>query len=319
MKTLITGVAGFIGSNLAKFLLENGFIVYGIDNYSVGNSKSIKSLSDHKNFNFIKLDLSKTGIIKNLPKVEAIVHLAAKKIPRYENSLETLMVNTKMTENILKVALFYKAKLIYASTSDVYGLNKSLPFKEDSDLVLGPPTVSRWSYAASKIYDEHICLAFFDKYKVPCVILRFFGVYGPGVNLSWRGGPFGPFISSCLEEKKIEIHGTGEQIRCFTYIDDVVKGIYMCIISRKSTGQIFNISSDEKISITDLVKKIEKISGNKAKVEHVKYSSFYGGNYQDVMAKIPSTEKASKIIKFKAETSLDVGIKKTIDWYLKNK
>lgn len=318
MKVLITGAAGFIGSNLAKFLIEKNALVYAIDNFSTGDKIIIDKLKKYKNFKFYEHDLQK-GLPNSLGKLDIIVHLAAKKIPRYENSLETLTSNTKMTGVVLDAARKKKAKVIFASTSDVYGLTKESPLSENSNLVLGPSTVSRWAYAISKIYDEHLCLAYSDKYKIPNVILRFFGVYGPGVNLTWWGGPFGPFISSILEDKVIEIHGTGKQIRCFTYIDDLILGIYLSMTSNKAENEILNIASSEQISISGLVRKIEMVAGKKAKIKFTSYKSFYGGKYQDIISKIPSVKKAEKVIGFKAKTDLLSGIRKTIIWYKSTK
>lgn len=317
MKILISGAAGFIGSNLTMFLLNKGHHVCAIDNFSQGGKAMLYDLRKQKKFKIYSIDLIKTKTLNIVGEgFDVVIHLAAKKIPRYENSLSTLLDNTKMTQLMLYKARQNKSKFIFASTSDVYGLNNKPPFKEDSNLVLGPPTVSRWAYAVSKIFDEHLCLSSSDKYKFPVVILRFFGVYGPGVNLNWWGGPLGPFISSIITNKQIEVHGNGKQIRCFTYIDDIVRGIYLSIISKKTDGTIINLASEEKISILNLVKSIEKVSGKKAKIKIVPYSSFYGGKYQDVMFKIPDTKRAKNLMNFETKTSLKKGIEKTIQWYL---
>lgn len=315
---LITGVAGFIGSNLLKRVLKENFIVTGIDNLSQGHINNIKEFSSYRNFNFIKADVRQYKLLKNKlrqKKFDYIVHLAAYKIPRYGNAMDTLLVNAKGTESMLNLSKDKNAKFIFTSTSDVYGKNVKLPFSEESDLVLGPSTVKRWAYASSKIFDEHLCFAFEEKYKLKICIVRLFGSYGPNQNLTWWGGPQAVFINAALKNIPMEIHGDGLQTRSFTYVSDTVDGILRAIKSNKSCGEIFNIGNNKEISILNLAKLIWKLvrSQEKPKIRFIPYASF-SGKYQDVRRRIPDINKAKKLLGFRPKVSLEEGLLKTINW-----
>ena len=314
---IVTGVAGFVGSNLAKKLIENGSKVFGIDNLSQGFRRNIKDVKKSKNFEFIKSDVRDLEGLKkifNRKKINYIIHLAAYKIPRYGNAMDTLMVNSKGTEAMLELARKTKAKLVFASTSDVYGKNKELPFSETSNLVIGSSKVKRWAYAASKIFDEHLCFAYQEKYGVRSTILRFFGGYGPNQNLTWWGGPQSVFIDCALNNKAMTIHGDGKQRRSFTFIDDLVNGIYAATFSPRSDNEIFNIGNDRDISIRELADMIWKmVRGTKAKIKYIPYEKLSKG-YEDVIKRVPDMTKTKKILRVKALTQLEQGLPQTIEW-----
>ncbi|MEA2106064.1 MAG: NAD(P)-dependent oxidoreductase, partial [Bacteroidota bacterium] len=316
MKILITGVAGFIGSNLTKALLNNGHFVYGIDNLSYGNLTNIEPYQSNKYFQFILGDVCNPLLLKDIH-VDIIIHLASQKIPRYSSAYRTLNENYLMLENIINKCLRDKCKLIYASTSDVYGKNKNLPFNEDSDFVLGNSKIKRWAYALSKIYGEQNIIANADEYNLNYTIVRFFSSYGPNQNLTWWGGPQSVFINKTFNNEPIEIHGDGSQTRTFTYIDDTVTALLNCIESNKSDNEIFNIASNpnEEISILALGKLIwQLINGEESnpKIKLVPYSDF--GRYEDVNRRVPSINKLKEFFNFKPQYSLKEGLIKTIQW-----
>ena len=315
MKIFITGSAGFLGSNLANQLLEKGYYVIAYDNLSMGKIENIDYLLSNPRFSFIK------GDVKDLPTLQSaslgadlIVHLAAYKIPRYGNALETLLTNSIGTKNVLDIAITNKTKVVFGSTSDVYGKNSSIPFREDSDCLLGPSTVRRWSYAVSKLFDEHLCYAYQESYDLPVTILRFFGSYGPQQHLTWWGGPQSVFIDAILKGKPVEIHGDGLQTRTFTYVSDTVNGIVAAMECDQSKGEIFNIGSSGEISILGLANLIKRLSGTAGELDYklVPYSTF--GNYEDVRRRIPDTSKARRILDFDAKVSLEEGLSQTIQW-----
>lgn len=215
-RILITGAAGFIGSNLAKALLRRGHHVTGIDNLSYGFMRNVEPLQQFNNFEFIVGDIANPLILNNV-KADVVIHLASQKIPRYTNALRTLEENYLMLRNVVQKCIHDKAKIIFASTSDVYGKNPKIPFSETSDLVMGPTTVKRWAYALSKMYGEQYILANQDQYGLTYTITRFFGSYGINQNLTWWGGPQSVFIEKALRNEAIEIHGDGSQTRTFTY------------------------------------------------------------------------------------------------------
>ncbi len=314
MKIIVTGACGFIGSHLAKKLISKGNKVIGIDDLSKGNMENIKGISANKNFTFKKADITKKHSLDFAKSADVIVHLAAAKIPRYGDRLLTLSVNTKGTENVLELARECKAKVIFSSTSDVYGKNPKLPFSEESDLVLGSPEVARWAYAVSKIFDEHLCFAYWEKYQIPFVILRLFGVYGPQQHRSWWGGPQSLFIDKLLKGESVEIHGDGKQTRTFVYIDDVIDAVLKSINSKKANNQIINIGTKDEISILELAKLISKLTTKPLKIKNLPYKSFTGKKYEDVKRRIPDIKKAKIKLGWQPKFSLEDGLKKTIEW-----
>lgn len=284
MRIIVTGVAGFVGSNLAMELLRNNHSVFGIDNFSYGSEENISALRSNPAFTFIEADLCDKKIYDAL-EGDALVHLASQKIPRYSNALVTLEQNNTMLKNVVDVCVKKKTKLVFASTSDVYGKNTSTPFTEESDLVMGPTTVKRWAYAISKIYSEQFIIANHEAFGLQYTIMRFFGSYGPNQNKTWWGGPQSVFIQNIIEGKPLEVHGDGLQTRTFTYVDDTVQGIMKCIFHPSSTNEIFNIANfpEEEIAIKDLAALIWKLmKGDESEpmITLIPYSSF--GKYEDV-------------------------------------
>ena len=316
----ITGCAGFLGSHLVDALLEKGYRVIGIDNLSMGKIENIIHNLGNPNFQFFKIDVRNFTSLKDILKhADIIVHLAAYKIPRYGKAIETLLINSEGSRNILEVAKELKCKVILASTSDVYGKNPNVPFHEESDLVIGPSTVARWSYAVSKLFDEHLGFAYQDTYNFPVVILRFFGSYGPRHHLSWWGGPQSVFITQILKDEPVTIHGDGKQRRSFTYVSDTIEGIVAAIENERANGQIFNIGSTHEISILDLAKLIKRLCNtpNELKIKFIPYSSFSGRRYEDVRRRVPDISKAKRILGIEPKVSLEEGLRKTIAWQRK--
>lgn len=316
MKILITGVAGFIGSNLASKLLERGHHVTGIDNLAYGFLRNIEHLKKNPHFTFILGDIANPHILNEV-KVDVIVHLASQKIPRYSNALRTLDENYLMLRNVVQKCLLDKSKIIFASTSDVYGKNPNIPFNENSDLVMGPTTVKRWAYALSKMYGEQYIIANHDEYDLNYTITRFFGSYGPHQNLTWWGGPQSVFIDKALKNEPIDIHGDGSQTRTFTYVDDTVSALVLCVENEKSNNEIFNTGSksNAEISIKDLGILIWRLingANSEPKLNIVPYTQF--GNYEDVMRRVPDISKLCSYFDFQPSWDLEDGLKVTIEW-----
>lgn len=316
MKILITGVAGFIGSNLAKGLLARGHEVVGIDNLSYGSMKNLETIDGYSKFKFIFGDIANPLILNNV-KANLVIHLASQKIPRYTNALRTLDENYLMLRNVVQKCIIEKSKIIFASTSDVYGKNPNNPFHEESEFVLGSSTIKRWSYALSKLYGEQYIIANHDEYGLNYTITRFFGSYGPNQNRTWWGGPQSVFIEKALRNEPIEIHGDGNQTRTFTYIDDTVSGLILCAENERSENEIFNIGpeQDSEISIKDLAITIWEMVNNKRskpKLNFIPYSSF--GRYEDVMRRVPDISKIKKCLGYEPRWGLKEGLKNTIEW-----
>lgn len=315
MQILITGVAGFIGSNLAYSLLSRGHKVVGIDNLNYGFLRNIKNLEGKPDFTFINGDIANPLILKDV-NVDVVVHLASQKIPRYTNALRTLEENYLMLRNVVQKCIMDKSKIIFASTSDVYGKNPKIPFNENSDLIMGPTTVKRWAYALSKMYGEQYIIANKDEYDLTYTITRFFGSYGPHQNLTWWGGPQSVFIEKAFKQQAIDLHGDGSQTRTFTYIADTVDALVLCIENASSDNEIFNTGGKSgEISIKDLAILIWKLvngEDSEPKLNYIPYSTF--GNYEDVMRRVPDISKICSLLNFSPQWDLKSGLKETIKW-----
>jgi len=321
MKVLVVGGAGFIGSHVCDILLDRGYNVLCIDNLSSGCIENIRHNLGNPKFQFKKLDiLEKDILFQEVDSIDVILHLAAYKIPRYSSAMNTLILNTQGTINILELAKRRRAKVIIGSTSDVYGKSPQIPFKENNDLILGPSTSRRWAYAVSKLFDEHLAFAYQDEYSLEIVILRYFGTYGERQYLNWWGGPQGVFLEAIFKNQPVEIHGDGSQTRCFIYIKDAAEATVRAIERKEAIGEIINIGTEEEISILDLAKLMHKLSGVniELKVKYVPYTSF-SKNYEDVKRRVPSIEKMEEILDYKPQVDLKEGLKKLIDWYKTNK
>ncbi|MGP8215898.1 MAG: NAD-dependent epimerase/dehydratase family protein [Bacteroidia bacterium] len=318
MNIVVTGVAGFIGSNLLAKLLENGHKVTGIDNLSYGNINNISPFLANPNFEFKHGDIANPLMLKDV-KTDVIVHLASQKIPRYDNALRTLDENYLMLRNVVQKCLLDKAKIVFASTSDVYGKNIRPPFSEESDLVMGPTTVKRWAYALSKIYGEQYIIANSDQYNLNYTIMRFFGSYGPNQNTTWWGGPQSVFIQNIIEGKPLELHGDGLQTRTFTYVDDTVQGVMKCIFHENAKNDVFNIANEpkEEITIKALAELINDLMSDRYKpveIKRIPYSTF--GKYEDVARRVPDIAKIKEKLGYSPKFPLREGLKNTIEWQI---
>ncbi|HEV8687457.1 MAG TPA: NAD-dependent epimerase/dehydratase family protein [Gaiellaceae bacterium] len=311
----ITGAAGFIGSHLCDRLLADGYEVVGVDDLSMGSLENLECLS-HPNFAFEVFDCTRRRDLRAAFKgCDAIVHLAAQKIPRYGNALYTLESNVGGLKAASTVALALDADLVIASTSDVYG-NATPPFSEDDELVLGPPTTRRWAYAVSKLYDEHVALALAEERGLRVSILRFFGSYGPRNHPSWWGGPQAAFIERLLNGELMEIHGDGQQVRTFTYISDTVDGIVRTLFTPTARGEVINIGGNRPTTILELAELVQSTLGltKPLRVRLVPYESL-PGRYQDVRVRIPDGTKARRLLGFEATVSLEDGLAETAAWH----
>ena len=328
MKTvLIIGSAGFVGSHLTEGCLSNGWKVIGIDDFSSGKQENLKNINS-RNFIFIKQDLSKpnsaSSIEKKLSKIginkiAEVVHLAARKIPRYGKRLETLVVNIETTRVAGELAGYYKSRLIFASTSDVYGLSTDSPFKETGYLTFGPSHVARWAYGSSKYIGEQFAYGFSEEYGIPIVIVRIFGVYGPRQVKGWKGNAVSAFFEQAMDKNVYEIHGNGKQTRSFLYVSDLNELLLLVLKSERRNNQVINAGNRESIPMLDLAKKIHKLVNKKDKFSYklVSYSSFTGKEYQDVMVKNPDLKQAAVIYGWRPKINLNSGLAKTWEWYEK--
>lgn len=328
MKTvLIIGAAGFVGSHLTKCCLSNHWKVIGVDDFSSGKQSNLNDINN-KNFTLMKQDLSKpdgASLLKRkisktgVKKIDDIIHLAARKIPRYGKRLETLVVNIETTRSAGELAGHYKSRLIFASTSDVYGLSTDLPFKESGNLAFGPSHVARWAYGASKYIGEQLAFGFSEEYRIPIVIVRIFGVYGPRQVKGWKGNAVSAFFEQAINKNIYEMHGNGKQTRSFLYISDLNDLLLLILKSERGNNQIINAGTSESVSMIDLSKKIHQLVNKKIKFSYklIDYLSFTGKEYQDVMVKNPDLRQVVDIYGWRSKVDLDSGLAKTWGWYEK--
>ena len=310
-KALITGVAGLIGSHLADKMLAKGYQVFGVDDLSAGRTDNIRSALKNKRFVFKKVDVTdrkKLAAAVKGKRFNVIVHLAAsKKIGEKGSSLKVLTNNVDSTLALLDLARKQKAKFVFASTSDVYGVSEDLPFREDGNIVLGPSHIKRWSYAVSKLYCEHLVFAYHHDFKVPAVVIRFFGCFSSRSNWGPSGGHVPMFIKEALDGKTITIHGTGNQTRSMTHAGDLVSGTMAAIESSKAVGQVINIGSAEEISVKDSAKIIIGVArrfspkANKAKIQYIPMKKVFG-DYKEIRRRVPDLSKASSLLGYKVRT-----------------
>jgi UDP-glucose 4-epimerase len=316
MKVLVTGGAGFIGSHLVERLIEKGHEVTCLDDLSTGKESFLNHVMNHPKLKFV----NGSGLDRNLlnelmNNCETVFHLAAVLGVKntVENPLKVIEGNIDVTRNILELAFPRKVKVIFSSTSEVYGKNEMLPFSEESNRVLGPTTKHRWCYATAKALDEHMCFAYAEK-GLPVTVLRYFNSYGPRATSTQYGGVVPKFISAALKEEPITVYGDGRQTRCFTFIDDTVKGTLLSM-DEKFNNQVFNIGSNQLISINELAEKVKEITQSSSPIVHIPYELAYGTGYEDTLNRTPDLTKVKKLLKFEPTVLLDDGLNRTIDWF----
>ena len=307
MKALVTGGAGFIGSHLTERLLKDGNKVAVIDNLSTGSLENIESFKNHAGFEFVDGDIRNTELIEPLiERSDVIFHLAAAVGVKLiaEDPVHTIETNIGGTEIVLNIANKFGKKILIASSSEVYGKSEAVPFHEDDDIILGSTCLSRWSYACSKAVDEFLGLAFHQQYGLDVVIGRFFNTIGP--RQTGQYGMVVPrFVQMALKGETLQIYGTGRQTRCFCYVADLVEAIVGLMNCKQAAGQVYNIGTNEEISIEELADKIIRITGSKSKKEFVPYDVAYGRPIEDMMRRVPSVERIKKTVDWEPKTSLD--------------
>lgn len=317
---LITGGAGFIGSVLAKRLLKNKYKVTVVDDMSTGCKENIEDLIDNKDFRLIVGSITDETIVsKAIEECDIIYHLAAtvgvKNV--VEKPLETVIYDTIGTSIVLKYASAKGVKVVLTSTSEVYGKSDKIPFKEDDDVVIGPPDVNRWSYACSKMLDEFLAIGYHRERGLPVVIVRLFNIVGPG-QIGHYGMVVPRFFKSALKNEPIHVYGDGTQVRCFTYIDDAIDIIIKLAETEKANGEVINLGSDNQISIKELANAIKRITKSPSKIVFEPYHKYYGSRFQDIKKRVPDLTKLKKILGVTPKTAIKEILEKTRRYYQEN-
>jgi UDP-glucose 4-epimerase len=317
VKILITGGAGFIGSHLAEALLARGEEVFIIDDLSTGSIDNIIHLKDNPRFHYTIDTIKNQSVMAELvDRCDYLVHLAAAVGVKLivESPVNTIETNIYGTEIVLQLANKKKKKVIIASTSEVYGKNDEVPFKEDADMVLGPTTKGRWSYACSKAIDEFLALAYFKEKKLPVVIARLFNTVGP--RQTGRYGMVVPtFVQQALLGHAITIYGDGTQTRSFTHVKDVVKALIGIAYHAEAVGQVFNIGNNKEISIEALAKRIREKTSSSSEIVYIPYDQAYEEGFEDMLRRVPDITKINRLIGFAPEAGIEEIIDSVIDYY----
>ena len=300
-KFLITGAMGFIGSHWAKRLIKEGHKVIGLDVKPM--TKDFRKL---KNFEYIKASVFDYKLIEKLiKKNDVICHFAgvAEPMEYLKRTIFTIQLTLQPSLKIVDFCTKYKKKLIYTSTSEIYGKLNKVPFKEDSDRFLGSPQTHRWCYSTSKSLVEHYISANAKENNLKFITFRLFNVYGPGL----KGRVVDEFINKSLLNKKILINGDGKQTRSFLFVDDCIDAFYK-IIKKNINNQVYNIGSDNEISMLHLAKKIIKICNSKSKIFFNSKKFTKIGGYEDILRRVPSVDKLKKQTKWMPKINLDNGL-----------
>ena len=316
-KMLITGGAGFIGSYLAEELLNRDYAVMAIDNLSTGSLDNIAHIRDNPDFEFITGTIMNESLMdKLIAGSERVFHLAAAVGVRLiiEHPVETIETNVLGSEIIYKFANKHKKKVVITSTSEIYGKNDVIPFKETDDSVYGPTVKSRWSYACSKAIDEFLGLAYYHEKKLPIVIIRLFNTIGP--RQTGRYGMVVPtFVQQALLGHPITVFDGGEQSRCFANVRDVVWAIAELSEKREAEGQVFNLGTKEIITIKDLALKVKDLCNSKSEIVYIPYDDAFEAGFEDMHQRMPDISKLEKIIGFEPRKSLDETIMEIIEYF----
>ncbi len=319
MRVLITGGAGFIGSHLAQACLERGDEVYIIDDLSTGSLKNIKPLQENTAYKgrfFATIDsiLNQDAMLELTGICDVVFHLAAAVGVRYilENPLVSIKVNIQGTEKVLEMCAKFKKKVLIASSSEVYGKHLHAPLREDDNIIYGPSSKSRWSYAASKLMDEFTALAYHRTKGLPVIITRLFNTVGPRQTGAY-GMVIPRFVSQALRNSPLTVYGDGKQTRTFTYVKDVVWALQQLMDSEDAVGQVFNVGGTEEITIWDLAERVIRETGASSEIETIPYEKAFEKDFEDMQRRVPCIEKIHGCIGFKPRTDLTTIIRSVID------
>ncbi len=317
MKVLITGGAGFIGSHLAEAHLEKGDEVYVIDDLSTGSLKNIKELQENKDYR-ARFFFSQDSILNHEKMLELVgicnrvYHLAAAVGVLYvlEHPLRSIRTNIQGTEKVLELCNKFKKRVLITSSSEVYGKHVHAPLAETDNIIYGPSSKFRWSYAASKLMDEFMALAYHRTNGLKVVITRLFNTVGPRQTGAY-GMVIPRLVGQALMGQPLTVYGDGKQTRTFTYVKDVVKALIGLIENPEAMGEVFNVGGTEEISIEALAKKIIAMTGSSSKIEYVPYEVAFGKDFEDMQRRVPDIQKIKAYIGFQPKTDLN-GILKSV-------
>jgi UDP-glucose 4-epimerase len=313
---LITGGAGFIGSHLADALIERGDRVAIIDDLSTGAVANIRHLKGHPNFSYTLDTIANEAVLAELiDESDAVVHLAAAVGVQLivQSPVRTIETNVNGTELVLRWAAKKGKTVLIASTSEVYGKSERAPFREDDDLVLGPSTINRWSYACSKLLDEFLALAYHKERDLPVIIARLFNTVGP--RQTGRYGMVLPrFVRAALRDVPLRVYGDGQQTRCFCYVGDTVRALIALLDHPDAVGKIFNVGNPQEVSILELAQRVVKLAQSSSPIVLVPYEHAYEAGFEDMRRRVPDISRLTALTGFRPTLDLDDIIRTVIEY-----
>jgi len=321
LRFLITGGAGFIGSHLAERLLARGDRVVLLDNLSTGSMDNIRHLKTSGQMEYHLDNIENRQLVAELvDDADVIVHLAAAVGVKLivESPVRTIETNVNGTQMVLEAACKKRKRVLIASTSEVYGKNTNVPFHEDADLVLGPTTKGRWSYAASKALDEFLALSYWKEKKLPVIVVRLFNTVGP--RQTGRYGMVLPnFVKDALDNRPIHVYGDGKQSRCFCDVRDTVEGLIRLMDTDRAVGEVVNVGNTEEISIEGLAQLVKQRTRSTSPIEFVPYDQAYEPGFEDMMRRVPCVDKLHSLTGFRPQTTLNEIIDRVTHFFQEKK
>ncbi len=317
MRVLITGGAGFLGSHLADAFIARGDEVFVLD---TGSIAKVRHLLDNQRFHYVRDSIFNLELLDSLvAKSDLVYHLAAVVgVEHYvADPYETLNVNVNGTQNLLRAAYKYSKRVVFSSTSEVYGRNPKVPWREDDDRVLGATSIDRWCYSTSKAVGEHFCFAF-HKLGLPVAIVRYFNVYGPRLDRLDVGRVITIFMGQLLRGADLTVIGDGKQTRCFTYVSDAIEATVQAGLKSEAEGQAINIGVEVETTVLEFAKLMLELYGEtKSKIKFVAQEEVYGRSYEDIPRRVPDNTKMRTLLGVTPKVPLRDGVARTIEWFRK--
>jgi len=317
MRVLITGGAGFLGSHLSDAFIARGDEVFVLD---TGSIAKVRHLLNNPRFHYVHDSVFNVELIDSLvSKVDLLYHLAAVVgVEHYvADPYETLNVNVNGTQNVLKAAYKHNKRVVFSSTSEVYGRNPKVPWREDDDRVLGATSIDRWCYSTSKAVGEHFCFAY-HKLGLPVTIVRYFNAYGPRLDKVDVGRLFTIFMGQLLRGADLTVVGDGLQTRCFTYVTDAIEATVQAGVNPAADGEAINIGVDVETTVLEFAKLMIELYGpTKSKIRFVSQEEVYGNSYEDIPRRVPDNAKMRTLLKVTPKVNLRDGVKISMDWFRK--